>query len=209
MSAEHAWDVLDIVEGTSRASAPCARLRHNRDTGEFAIELAEGVDPADVPLMLEPFVERGQTHIDDEWARRWVCERVVPSGRQNLGQVLREAGLEFYDEYALLETTGGVSSNDDFIVRVPAAASIGQGEVAGRSPFANPDDAAAAFQRQVGRAIREARLETGLRQHELAARMGVDQAVVSRLETGRANPTASLLADAAAALGREVVFRLL
>ena len=37
---------------------------------------------------------------------------------------------------------------------------------------------------------------------ELARRAGIDQAVVSRLERGQANPTVGLLADIAEALGR-------
>ena len=47
----------------------------------------------------------------------------------------------------------------------------------------------------------EARREQGMTQKQLAERALVDQAVVSRVERGRANITSDLLADVACALG--------
>ena len=50
-------------------------------------------------------------------------------------------------------------------------------------------------------AVAEARREQGKTQKQLAERALVDQAVVSRVERGRANITSDLLADVACALG--------
>lgn len=57
----------------------------------------------------------------------------------------------------------------------------------------------------VGSNIRKYRSEISISQEELAARMGVDQAYVSRLEAGSLNPTLSTLEDAAKALNIELV----
>jgi len=53
----------------------------------------------------------------------------------------------------------------------------------------------------VGNNIRELRKAAGLSQEELAARMDVDQAYISRLEAGEKNPTILTLWHAAQALG--------
>ena len=169
---------LDIIDGRSRKARPCAHLEYDTETGEYSIRIAEGVTPDEVPMMMGP-----------AWSRRWVEERVVPAGRQNLGEILRAHGLEEYDEFALLEAGRGVSSQDYFVVRLPE-------ESAG--------ERRALLRKSVGGALAAARKRAGLKQHELAALAGVDQAVVSRAETGKANLTLDTLHDLASALGLEV-----
>lgn len=56
----------------------------------------------------------------------------------------------------------------------------------------------------VSRLIRDARLEAGLSQAELAHRMGVTQPVVARLENPGSNPRIRTLERIAAVLGRRV-----
>jgi transcriptional regulator with XRE-family HTH domain len=58
--------------------------------------------------------------------------------------------------------------------------------------------------RAVGHAIRRARLEAGLTQSELAARMDATSPYVSGLETGRSNPTVGQLWAIADALQAEL-----
>lgn len=53
----------------------------------------------------------------------------------------------------------------------------------------------------LGNNIRSKRKEEGLSQEELAARMDVDQAYISRLEAGELNPTIMTIWDASQALG--------
>ncbi len=57
--------------------------------------------------------------------------------------------------------------------------------------------------RITGLNIRKVRIEAGLTQEELAARMGVEQFYVSGLEAGRRNATLVTLWKAALALGVE------
>ncbi len=180
---------FDIVDGRSRKARPCATLTYDTETGEYAIRIAEGVSPDEVPMMMEPFVERGQRDMGPEWSRRWVEERVVPPSRQNLGEILRAHDLEDYDSCTLLEAARGVSSQDYFIVRLP------QEEL---------EESRSRLRSQTGAALAHARTQAGLRQHELAQRAGVDQAVVSRVETGKANLTLETLHDLAYELGLEV-----
>ncbi|HAM16341.1 MAG TPA: transcriptional regulator [Eggerthellaceae bacterium] len=53
---------------------------------------------------------------------------------------------------------------------------------------------------RIGRQIRAARQEAGLTQVQLSARAGITQTVLSRIESGKGNPTLGLLEDIAAAL---------
>lgn len=184
---------FDVVDGSRRGAAPCAILEYDPETREFDVRLAPGVKASDVPLMFAPFVERGEDRLGSAWSRRWVEERIVPTGRQNLGQVLRANGLDEYDECALLEGCQGRCSQDDFFLRPHV----------GGFEYAFVD-----FSRQVGEDLRKARIEAGMTQSDVALKTGVQQAVISRLERGEGNPTIKMLQDIAAGLGRTWEFRL-
>jgi HTH-type transcriptional regulator / antitoxin HipB len=58
--------------------------------------------------------------------------------------------------------------------------------------------------RMAGTLVRKARLAQGLTQKELAARMNVRQATISKLESGEPATRMSVLFDALAALGLEL-----
>jgi len=58
---------------------------------------------------------------------------------------------------------------------------------------------------QAGAALRRRRKAAGLSQSELAERIGVRQATISKLESGGADVRISTLMEAAAALGLELV----
>lgn len=80
----------------------------------FYIELPEGADPWDTPLLLSSFAKDGITSVNSYWSRLWVQQRIVPSDRQNIGQILKENGLKEYDEYALLMLGMGRCAQDDY-----------------------------------------------------------------------------------------------
>ena len=60
----------------------------------------------------------------------------------------------------------------------------------------------------IGQAVRERRLALGLSQTEVAARAGMTQPALSRLEAGGTVPTIPVLGRIAAALGAELVVSL-
>ncbi len=55
-----------------------------------------------------------------------------------------------------------------------------------------------------GKILKEARIDAGLTQAELAERLGASQPVVARLESGRANPRVATLERALAATGHRL-----
>lgn len=124
-------------------SGVLAVLACYESAGEFYIDMPPGADPWGVPLVLSSFAARGKWEIGPEWAGRWVASRLVPRSRQNLGEVLRDSGLDRYDELRLLELTEGRSSQDDCYLEplgpadVPAwFAEREQGRVADAVPLA-------------------------------------------------------------------------
>jgi hypothetical protein len=52
--------------------------------------------------------------VNSYWSKLWVQQRIVPTDRQNLGQVLKDNHLKEYDEYGLLMLSMGRCSQDDY-----------------------------------------------------------------------------------------------
>lgn len=91
-----------------------AYLIYYEKAKRFYIEIPEEADSWETPLLLESFVKRGERSINAYWSRMWVQQRIVPTDRQNLGQILKENGLESYDEFELLMLGKGRCAQDDY-----------------------------------------------------------------------------------------------
>lgn len=184
---------FEIIDGSRRNAKPCAVLSYDLDTREFGIRLEEHATERDVPMMLAPFVRRGEREIGNAWAKRWVEDRIVPSSRQNIGQVLKSHGLREYDEMTLLAASEGRCSQDDFYIREIDREKEGKAVSVGA---------------RVGGIVAQARKEAHTTQADLSYRTGIQQAVISRLERGEANPTIETLEAIARGLGKELVVEL-
>lgn len=171
---------FEILDAAHPDKPPCAYLTCDQSRGAFSVELADWTTANDLPLTLAPFAEVSDRVVPDEWAKRWVEERIVPPSRQNIGQVLRAHGIDEYDECELLAQSGGRCAQDDFYVREITKGFKG-----------------AAL---VGRQVMRARVAAGLSQSELASRCGIRQETLSRIERGSVNPTTATLEAIAEAL---------
>lgn len=89
-------------------------LNYDEDKKEFSIDIPKDVTEREAPFMMSLFVKRGIRHIGADWSMRWVRERIVPSSRQNIGQILRENNMKNYDEHLLLIKNEGRSCQDDY-----------------------------------------------------------------------------------------------
>ena len=196
---------FSIYNSAKRSHAKCAELLVDEATGEMRIVIDEEAAPSDLPLMLALFAERGQREVPDKWARKWVAERVPPQGRQNLGEILRAHGLDSYDEVALLAAARGRSAQDDFLIREGVEprdalrvhyAGVPLNEDATSASPANSWCAV------LGSKIAEQRKALGMTQRDLSEKTGIDQAAISRIESGRANPTLNTLEALVEGVGR-------
>jgi hypothetical protein len=82
----------------------------------FYIELPDDADPWDTPLILSSVLKRGEKTVNAYWSKVWVQQRIIPSDRQNLGQILKENHMSSYDEYQLLTQTEGRCAQDSYYI---------------------------------------------------------------------------------------------
>ena len=80
----------------------------------FYIELPKDADPWETPLLLSSLLKKGETSINSYWSKIWVQQRIVPTDRQNIGQILKKYHLSEYDEFDLLMIARGRCAQDDY-----------------------------------------------------------------------------------------------
>lgn len=80
------------------------------------MEMSDGADQRDIPMHFAPSYKRGVRTIDSNLSLMWVKARIVPSDRQNIGYILKDLRMEYYDEFKLLTYNKGLSSQDDYYI---------------------------------------------------------------------------------------------
>ena len=106
--------IFAIRDETDQTGQDLAYLLYYESAKQFYIELPEGADPWQTPMLLSSFVQKGEISVNSYWSRLWVQQRIVPPDRQNIAQVLRDNGLKEYDEYGLLMLSMGRCAQDDY-----------------------------------------------------------------------------------------------
>ena len=106
--------IFAIRDGNADVPKDLAYLFYYEKDKTFYIELPEGADEWETPLLLSSFVKRGETTVNPYWSKLWVQQRIIPTDRQNIGQVLRDNGLELYDEFDLLMLADGRCAQDEY-----------------------------------------------------------------------------------------------
>ena len=106
--------IFAIRDESAAEQVDLAYLLYYELEKRFYIELPENADPWETPLLLSSFVKQGETSINSYWSKMWVQQRIVPTDRQNLGQVLKDNNLKEYDEFGLLMLSMGRCAQDDY-----------------------------------------------------------------------------------------------
>ena len=88
-------------------------LTYDTEARRFAMTIDNSISPADLPLSLEGFAFRGNYNLSHEDVLRWIKGRICPPGRHNIREILRDNGLEEYDEFSLLMVTKAKSDMDE------------------------------------------------------------------------------------------------
>ncbi|MDE7283686.1 MAG: hypothetical protein K2N85_08910 [Lachnospiraceae bacterium] len=93
-------------------------LYYDEQQREYEIEIPETVKSYEAPPIISDFIKKNQYKIGKEWSSRWVSQRVTPSERQNIGQILKANQMTEYDEFQfLLKNEGRCCQDECYIVK--------------------------------------------------------------------------------------------
>ena len=106
--------IFAIRDESAKIQKDLAYLLYYEHEKRFYIELPQGVDVWELPLLLDSCARQNETSVNSYWSRVWVQQRIIPTDRQNIGEILRDNGLEEYDEYELLMLAMGRCAQDDY-----------------------------------------------------------------------------------------------
>ncbi len=106
------YDIYDEENGMSVGT-----LLYYDKENTFLIELPEYLDEWSAPLLFTNLVKRNIFSISRQLSLTWVKERIIPSGRQNIGSILSTHKLKSYDEMKFLELSDGRCSQDSYCIR--------------------------------------------------------------------------------------------
>ena len=106
-----------IYDEDWKMKCPIGYLYYYDKCNEFIIELNRELDKWEAPLLFSSYVEKSIYTIPKEVSMLWVRERVIPSGRQNIGSILKNHKMKSYDEMKLLELSGGRCSQDNCYIK--------------------------------------------------------------------------------------------
>lgn len=96
---------------------PVGYLFHYEKSNSFIIELNTNLSEWETPLLFSSYVKKGIYTIPKEISILWVRERVIPSGRQNIGLILKNQKMTEYDEMKLLLASKGKCSQDQCYIK--------------------------------------------------------------------------------------------
>ena len=170
----------------------CAWVLIEPASDSCAIELTPDARPSDMPLLLSLLARKGQTRIEGYWAWRWVQSRIAPASRDNIDEVLAACKLDEHYAPALLAASKGRCSQDDFLVAEVDSANYRECNL----------ELQLAATASFGTLLARARRAADLTQSQLAEESGVQQAIISRIEAGKGNPTLATMETLATACGR-------
>ena len=101
-----------IYDADLDRKSPIGYLFYYEKSQNFIIELNDDLDEWEAPLLFQKQVREKNYTVSREYSLMWVKERVIPSGRQNIGSILKNHKLKEYSEMALLEISKGKCSQD-------------------------------------------------------------------------------------------------
>ena len=106
--------IFAIRDESANMQKDLAYLLYYELEKRFYIELPQGADPWETPLLLDSFVKQNETTVNSYWSKIWVQQRIIPTDRQNIVEILRDNQLEEYDEFELLMLAMGRCAQDDY-----------------------------------------------------------------------------------------------
>lgn len=107
--------IFEIIDEENKISVGV--LLYYEKEGTYIIELQDYLDEWNAPLLFTGYVKKQIYTIPRDISKLWVMERVIPSGRQNIGDILNCHKLKEYDELKFLEISKGRCCQDEMYIR--------------------------------------------------------------------------------------------
>ena len=113
-----------IYDEELNRETPIGYLFYYEKAERFIIELCKDLDEWSAPLLFQGLVKKKMYTIPHTIAQMWVEERIIPSGRQNIGSILKNHKLQTYNEMALLNLSKGRCAQDRCYITEVASSDI-------------------------------------------------------------------------------------
>lgn len=107
--------IYEIIDGENELSIGI--LLYYEKKKAFIIELQEYLDEWTAPLLFTALVKKDLYTVPRDLSLLWVQERIIPIGRQNISDILKNHKLASYDEMKLLEISGGKCAQDSLYIK--------------------------------------------------------------------------------------------
>ena len=107
--------IFEILDEENERSI--GALLYYEKEGTYIVELQDDLDDWTAPLLFTSYVKKNIYTIPREISFLWVKERVIPSGRQNISDILAHHKLKTYDEMKFLEISEGRCSQDSLYIK--------------------------------------------------------------------------------------------
>lgn len=106
--------IFEIIDEENKISVGV--LLYYEKEGTYIIELQEYLDEWNAPLLFTGYVKKQIYTIPRDISKLWVMGRIIPSGRQNIGDILNCHKLKEYDEMKFLEISQGRCCQDSMYI---------------------------------------------------------------------------------------------
>lgn len=91
-------------------------LVYDEDTNVFTLTVSQEADMLDMPAFMTIMRQCGHKSVTGDVAMGFVRERLVPSERANIAQILADLDMPYYSEIMMLECLHGRCVMDEFLV---------------------------------------------------------------------------------------------
>ncbi len=117
------WKIGIIAEDGTRSAV----LEYDWDTDSYVMHVNKNteLDLAHIPFEAVMYIRNyGVYDIPDKYCRLYISQRVIPAGRQNIGDILRNLGVGFYHECFMLRYMPR-SAHDNLVTEFISGEDIG------------------------------------------------------------------------------------
>lgn len=97
-------------------SLTIAYLLYSETDKNFYIELKDKLKISNVPIFFDYYINHNIKTIDSYYSYLWVLDRIIPSNRQNINELMDVLKIDNYDEFSFLYAYKGKSCQDDLVI---------------------------------------------------------------------------------------------